>query len=91
MSKPTFERITFRHSEDGGVDVLGWSTYESSSVLAGQPRKVFLDAFSDEAAARKAYPQAQGFSGPWLEPTVSLAHLPDESTPEPGGMYPDDI
>lgn len=85
-----FDYYTLRHSQYGGVDVLGWGTYPESSVLAGQAMKVFLDNFPDEDAARKAYPQAGSFSSKWTEPEVSLAHLPDEDTPVAGGMYPDD-
>ena len=85
-----FDRFTMRHSEYGGVDVLGWNTYPEHSVLAGQPRKVFLDRFEDEAAARAAYPEVSGFSSKWTDPQVSLWHLPGEDDPVPGGMFPDD-
>ncbi len=50
-----FEYLTLR-SRPGGIDILGWDTYESSSVLAGQARKVFLHGIegsdNNEAAAR---------------------------------------
>lgn len=85
-----FDYYTMRRSEYGGVDVIGWGEYPDYSVLAGQPRKVFLDRFDDEAAARAAYPQVTGFSSEWTEPQVSLAHLPGEDDPVAGGMYPDD-
>lgn len=84
-----FDYYTLRHSRHG-VDVLGWGTYPESSVLAGQSMKVFLDTFDTEAEARAAYPQAGEFSSRWTEPQVSLAHLPGEDDPVPGGMYPDD-
>lgn len=88
-----FDYWTLRHGRGpfAGVDVLGWGTYPDSSVLAGQPMKVFLDNFPTEAEARAAYPQAENFSSAWTDPQVSLSHLPDENTPAPGGMWPDDI
>lgn len=91
MPKEKYDYYTLRRNPDGSVDVLGWGTYPESSVLAGQPSKTFIDSFPDEDAARKAFPQAQGFSNKWTEPQVSLNHLPDENTPAPGGMWPDDI
>lgn len=75
----------------GGVDVLGWGTYPEESVLAGQPMKVFLNNFPNEAQARAAYPLAQGFSNAYTEPQVSLSHLPGEDDPVPGGAYLDDL
>lgn len=90
MTTQQFDYYTLRHSRYGGVDVLGWGTYPASSVLAGQPMKVFLNNFPDEEAARKAFPQAENFSNAFTEPRVSLAHLPGENDPVAGGMYPDD-
>lgn len=60
------------------IAVYGWGTYEESSVLAGQAKKVFLDSFPTEAEARAAYPMVTGFSSKWTEPQVSLSHLPDD-------------
>ena len=91
-----FERYTLRKGRHGfgdaepGVDVLGWGTYPASSVLAGQPMKVFLGNFPNEVAAREAYPLATQWSHPLLDPQVSLDHLPGPDDPVPGGMYPDD-
>lgn len=86
-----FERYTMRRDRFGGVDVLGWGTYPRSSVLAGQPMKVFLDTFDTVEQAQAAYPQATLFSSRWTDPQVSLSHLPGENDPVAGGMYPDDI
>lgn len=91
MANDRFDYYTLRVGKWGGVDVLGWGTYAEGSVLAGQPKKVFLGNFDDEASARAAYPKAEQFSNAWTGPRVSLSHLPDENTPAPGGMYPDDI
>lgn len=74
----------------GGYAVYGWDTYPEGSVLAGQSRKVFLDSFETMEAAQAAFPDAK-WSNKWLEPQVSLNHLPSEDDPVPGGMYPDDI
>ena len=77
-------------SMPGTVFVYGWGTYERSSVLAGQPMKQYLDAFDSEAEAKAVYGD-MNFSSRWTEPQVSLAHLPGEDDPVPGGMYPDDF
>jgi hypothetical protein len=73
-----------------GFAVYGWGTYPSSSVLAGQPMKVFIASFPTMEAAQKAHPEATP-ANQWTEPQVSLNHLPGEDDPVPGGMYPDDI
>lgn len=85
-----FDYYTLRHGRWGGIDVLGWGTYPEHSVLAGQARKVWLDNFENVELAQQAYPQAQNFSNQYTEPQVSVNHLPDESTPRAGGMWPDD-
>jgi len=69
--------------------VYGWSTYPKSSVLAGQPMKQFLDSFDTKEEAVKAFPGAVP-SNRFVEPQISLSHLPGEDDPVPGGMYPDD-
>ena len=91
MNARSFGYYKLRAGRYGGVDVLGFGTYPESSVLAGQTSKTFLDNFPDEAAAKAAYPQAEGFTSHWTEPQVSLTHLPGEDDPVAGGMYPDDI
>jgi len=85
-----FDYYTISQSRYGdGFDVFGWGTYERSSVLAGQPRKVFLDAFMTLEAAKVEFPTAE-LSSPWMEPQVSLVHLPGDDDFAPGGAYPDD-
>ena len=53
------------------------STHERSSVLAGQPRRVFLDCYPTIAEAQKGYPKAEV-----LECTsyreMNLTYLPGE-------------
>jgi hypothetical protein len=85
-----FDYLTLRFGRYGEIDVLGWGEYPESSVLAGQPMKVWLDSFATEEQARAAYPQVSGYSSNWTNPQPSLSHLPDEDTPAPGGMWPDD-
>lgn len=88
--KPEFDYYTIsadkRHE---AFNVYGWGEYEESSVLAGQTRKQFIDSFDTLAQAQAAYPQAS-LSSAWIEPRVSLSHLPGEDDPVAGGMYPDD-
>ena len=74
---------------DDSYSVYGWGTYERSSVLAGQARKVFLESYDTEKKALKAYPSAL-FSSKWIEPQTSCDHLPGENDPVAGGMYLDD-
>jgi hypothetical protein len=85
-----FDYYTISHSRYGdGADVFGWTTYERSSVLAGQPQKVFIDAFPTIEDAQAEYPNAN-ISSHWTEPQVSLSHLPGDDDFVPGGAYPDD-
>ncbi len=80
-----------RRGKYGGVDVVAFREMPESSVLAGQTVTVFLDNYATEELARKDYPDVEGFTNEWLQPPVSVAHLPGEDDPVPGGMYPDDI
>jgi len=89
MSK--YQRYTLRQGRYGGIDVLGWDQFPTNSILAGQPRKTFLDNFETTEQAQAKYPQAEQFGNKWTDLQVSLNHLPDENTPVAGGMYPDDI
>lgn len=107
--RDNLDYLTLRDGRYGGIDIVGWGEYEESSVLAGQPRKIFLDNVPDEPAARAwivgyaketlalteedaaRYAGDVHFSSVWTEPRVNLNHLPDENTPAPGGMWPDDI
>lgn len=73
-----FDFFTLRREPCGDVAVIGWGEYPASSVLAGQTMLVWLDSFPTEDEARKAYPQAEGFSSKWTEPRACVSHLPDE-------------
>jgi hypothetical protein len=86
----SFDYYTISHSRYGdGFDVFGWGVYERGSVLEGQPKKVFLDAFMTLEAAKEEFPTAT-MSSRWMEPQVSLAHLPGADDFVRGGAYPDD-
>lgn len=72
---------TYSESKYG---VYGYGTYERSSVLAGQQKRVFLDSFDTLAEAKAAYPKAHadagcGYKAPYL------GHLPDADGPDPLG------
>lgn len=54
-----------------------WDKYPAHSVLAGQPRKTFVDRFESLEKAKKAHPKAK-MSHRMTEPEVGLDHLPDE-------------
>jgi hypothetical protein len=71
------ERITYERGRGPGkaYSVHSWGVYERGSVLAGQPRKRWLDSFETEAEVLAAYPKATPNSR-WTEPRVSLNHLP---------------
>ncbi len=89
--RKSFEYYTVR--PDGiraGFIVHGFGTYESSSVLAGQSRKVFLDSFNTREAALEVYPEAEN-GNDFSDPQVSVSHLPGENDFVAGGAYPDDI
>lgn len=75
----------------GGIDVVGFKVAPPSSVLAGQTLTCFLDNFPTEEEALAEYPEAaDNWTSRALAPQVSVAHLPGEDDPVPGGMYPDD-
>ena len=88
MSQYLYKRL--RAGSHGGIDVVGFKTL-TSGVLNGQTVKCFIDNFADEQAAQAAHPDAEGYTNKWIDPAPSLAHLPGEDDPVPGGMYPDDI
>ena len=80
-----------RPSQYGGVDVVGFKQAPRNSVLSGQVLKHFIDSYETEEEARKAHPDAEGYSNKYTDPQVNLDHLPGEDDPVAGGMYPDDI
>ena len=91
-----YEYLTAQ-ADDRGIRLYGWSEYPDYSVLAGQTCKRFLDHFPTEsdmdAALIREGISADDWplhSSPLIERSISLAHLPGEEDPVPGGMYPDD-
>ena len=82
----SIEHYTYQLTEYDDYAVYSWGVYEPASVLAGQTKKSFVGAFDTPEQVLSNYPKATSM----IEPQVSLGHLPDESTPEAGGLYPDD-
>ncbi len=78
-----------RSEYGGGFVVHGFGTYGRSSVLAGQSMKASIAHFDTHAEAVAVYPEADA-GNDWLDPQVSLNHLPSEADFVPGGAYPDD-
>lgn len=54
--------LTIEHDDQGWV-VFEHGEYEETSVLAGQPRRSFLDAFQELEDAKTAYPEAEVIEG----------------------------
>lgn len=59
-----------------------WTVYAHDffprhSVLAGQPRRTFVDSFEHLEDAKREFPTAKEFQGTTYMPP-SLAHLPDD-------------
>jgi hypothetical protein len=69
---------TYRHAD--GYTVYEHSTYPRSSVLAGQPRRVFVETFATLAEAQAAFPAAEflGHDGGSTYAPPDLSHLPDD-------------
>ena len=52
------KEITIEKGRHGGWSVYEFDTYPSSSVLAGQTRKRFINTYDDLSQAEKHYPLA---------------------------------
>lgn len=89
-TKTEYDRYTIQFDERyDWWSVYGWGAYPHNSVLSGQPMKQFIGSFDTFELATEAFPQAKP-SNKFLDPQVSLSHLPGPDDPVPGGMYPDD-
>lgn len=75
MSKD-FDYTYIVRNDFGEYSVKGVDTFPKNSVLAGQPRKNFLDSFVTLEEAQAEYPDAT-LSNPLLEPQNYVDHLPD--------------
>lgn len=84
-----FDYYTVRPDNRLGFIVHGFGTYSRHSVLSGQSMKKFLDSFNTREEALAVYPEADN-GNDWMDPEVSLNHLPSEDDFVPGGAYPDD-
>lgn len=86
-----YQWLALRSGRYGGVDVIGFKQAGPFSVLAGQTLTCFVDNFPTEEEAVAVYPETdEKWTSPMTAPQVSVAHLPGEVDPVPGGMYPDD-
>lgn len=89
IGKAPIEWYEKRHDKyGGGIDVIGWYTI-TTGVLKGQMGKAYCETYQSEEMAEAVY-GPMNWNSPYLEPSQSLAHLPGEEDPVPGGMYPDD-
>ncbi|WP_390240713.1 hypothetical protein [Vibrio sp. R78045] len=59
---------------DGSYCVHAWGVYPSSSVLAGQDVKQFVDTCATEEEVNERYPEAVS-SHPMLQPQNTFDHL----------------
>jgi hypothetical protein len=58
--------------------VYGWGTYGSNSVLEGQQRRVFLDAFKTREEAEIKYPNADPLDLPSTPPHPPMPETPPD-------------
>ena len=59
MKNNDFEYFTYEEDHEyGDYKVYGYGRYENSSVLAGQPRKVFMGAYNTIEDVLSNYPDA---------------------------------
>jgi hypothetical protein len=83
--KDKYEYYTM--TQDGDYwNVYGWSVYDKNSVLAGQPRKVFLESYETSEEVERNYPGVTP-SNRWTEPEVSVGHAPANYYASDGGFY----
>ena len=90
-----YDYYTLTNEGNGIYTVHAWGRYGPTSVLASQARKVFIESFEcddhsqamDQATAKHG---GMSWINRWMEPQVSLNHLPGEDDFVPGGAYPDD-
>ena len=87
---PRDQRIEFPSSgatySDLVYGVYEYSEYPRSSVLAGQPRRVFLDSYPTLAEAQEAYPAADVVALSGYAPPA-LSYLPGPDDPDPQGDW----
>ena len=84
MSKK-FDYYTIEPDREGGVNVYGHGTYGHDSVLEGQERRVFLDAFRTQEEAEIKYPNAAVMDRSTRPRTVMSPVPPDWFDPANAG------
>ena len=72
----TIEPSTCRYGSGKEVVVYAWGKYESSSVLAGQNKKTYIEEFDSAELALKAFPNALALEG-IADAGNTFGHLPD--------------
>ena len=72
----TIEPSTCLYGSGKEVVVYAWGKYESSSVLAGQNKKTYIEEFDSAELALKAFPNALALEG-IAEAGNTFGHLPD--------------
>lgn len=60
----------------GQFAVYQYSTYPRGSVLAGQPKRTFLDVFPHVEAAQRAFPEARVSEDSGASPRAEVPHTP---------------
>jgi hypothetical protein len=79
-SNLTYDYFTKQNKGDCFV-LYGWGIYPPSSVLAGQPRKSYLESFGTKSELEQFVRDAglnANWSNEWTEPQISLNHISDE-------------
>jgi len=76
---------TYRN-DNNEVVVYGHGVYDDSSILAGQDKRTWLEAFDTIEEAQKAYPVAQVVEGSTFR-LLNLDYLPDRN----GLPYEEDV
>ena len=65
------------YNDPNRVTVYEYGVYPSSSVLAGQTSRSFVDSFDSVEEAQAAYPDAEVSESLYEVTRPSVAHLPD--------------
>jgi len=77
MTTKKFDYMHILEDQYGRFAVKGYDTWGRGSVLEGQTRTNFIDAFDSLEEAQKAYPEAE-LSHELMEPENTYDHLPDD-------------
>lgn len=70
-----YDYLTYNIDSDGEIILIGWDSYPSHSVLAGQARKNRLCSYSDTDKLHAHFPDVNG-SSKWTEAQATVAPCP---------------